>query len=331
MNVKKIFLYLFLFTLIVSTIFSSSVYASEAEYVYLGGKPIGIVMEGDGLEICGKTEVITDSGAKMPAINLELLPGDRLVSINGQKVNNIQELSDKLSRVKDSASVTLGVNRKNRVIEFSIVPQKESLTNIKKLGLIIRDGTAGIGTVTYVKKDGRFGALGHSISENDNINCGKAFNCKILGVNFPKNNVAGELKGVFDKNSTVIGKIDKNNQYGIFGKIEKPYGYTPEVRLGNKNLVQEGKAYIYSCVGGVIPQKYEIEIVKAYNQDKSSVKSMVIKVTDEKLLAKSGGIVQGMSGSPIVQNGYLVGAVTHVFTGDATKGYGLYIDWMINN
>lgn len=306
-------------------------YAEEVEYVYLGGRPIGIVMDGEGLEICGKSEVITDKGAQIPALEVEILPGDRLISVNGQTLHNLKDLTNVLQKVKDGECVELKVLRNNKILSFNVVPQKEALSGNKKLGLVIRDGTAGIGTVTFVRKNLSFGALGHTISDNVKTQQGKIFDCKINGVNYPKINQAGELKGSFDRNQNVIGVINKNNQFGIFGNVSKKYGYAPEVRLGNKNIVKEGKAYIYTCVGGTKPQKYEIEIVKAYNQTKPEVKSMVIKVTDKNLLEKSGGIVQGMSGSPIVQNGYLIGAVTHVFTGDATKGYGLYIDWMINN
>ena len=329
---KKIFLYLFLVTLLVSIIGLPCVYASEeVEYVYLGGKPIGIVMEGTGLEICGKTEVITDKGAVIPSLDLSILPNDKLISINRIEVNDIKSLGNLLNNTKDNEKIELGIKRNQEILYFTIIPAKESLSGKKKLGLIIRDGTAGIGTITYVKKDGRFGALGHSISENVGINVGKIYNCKIIGINLPKTSQAGELKGLFDKNTNSIGCAQKNNQYGVFGNVSKGFGYLPEVRLGNRNIVKEGKAYIYTCVDGYVPQKYEIEIVKAYNQNKPDVKSMVIKVVDKDLLSRSGGIVQGMSGSPIVQNGYLVGAVTHVFTSDSTKGYGLYVDWMINN
>lgn len=329
---KKIFLYLFLVVLLFSvTILPSASASEEVEYVYLGGRPIGIVMDGDGLEICGKSEVITDKGAQIPALNLEILPGDILIGINGQKVSTLKELSSILKNIEDGKEIKIEISRNGKILTFDIIPAKESLSGNKKLGLVIKDGTSGIGTVTYVRKDLTFGALGHTISDTVKVQQGKIFECKINGVNYPKSNQAGELKGSFDKNKKMIGKVTKNNQFGVFGIVQKNYGYAPEVRLGNKSLVQEGKAYIYTCVDGCIPQKYEIEIVKAYNQSEPEVKSMVIKVTDKNLLEKSGGIVQGMSGSPIVQNGYLVGAVTHVFTSDSTKGYGLYIDWMINN
>lgn len=331
MSVKKIFLCLFL-VLIVSFCAMPLASAQNVEYVYLGGYPIGIVLENQGLQICGKTEVITNSGTVIPSLEIDILPGDYLVSIANRNVRSIDDLTKVLSDCKDGEKIEIGVLRDNKIIKYYVTPVKESLSGKYKLGLMIQDGVSGIGTVTYVRKNGTFGALGHSIGDNKaTSSIGKIFDCKIIGVKMPRIGEAGELQGVFNKSGNACGKIEKNNSFGIFGKVNNSVGTYAEVRLGNKDIIKEGKAYIYTCVDGNSPQKYEIEIIKAYDQTKPTTKSMVIKVTDQKLLEKSGGIVQGMSGSPIVQGGYLIGAVTHVFTGDSTKGYGLYVDWMVNN
>ncbi len=331
MSVKKIFLCIALILIFSIGVFPSAL-AEEVEYVYLGGNPIGIVMNNQGLYICGKNEVITEKGAEIPSLNLDILPGDYLISINSVPVKSIEELAGALSTVKDGEEVTLGVKRGGETVHFSLIPAVESLTGKKKLGLVIQDGLSGIGTMTYIRKNGRFGALGHSIGDlNTNSQGGSIFDCRIIGVKLPRVSEAGELQGVFDKKSLSVGMVEKNNDYGIFGNVNALSSGLVEVRLGNKNLVKEGTAYIYTCVDGQKPKRYEIEIVKVNSQASPSTKSMVIKVTDPTLLECSGGIVQGMSGSPIVQNGYLVGAVTHVFTSDSTKGYGLFIDWMINN
>lgn len=304
--------------------------ASEVQYVYLGGIPVGITIDDPGLSICGKCEVITQSGAEMPSLNLEIFPGDYLVSINGKKVDSLLDVAQILEGVKKGETVSLGVKRGEKVMYFDLKPSLETLSNKLKLGLIIQDGLSGVGTLTYCTKDGKFGALGHSVSgEVASLQSGKLYDCKIVGVKKPSINTAGELQGIFDKSSQPIASINKNSDYGIFGEGEIKCKNLPEVRLGSRSSVKEGRAYIYTCVNGKEVEKYEIEIIKAFKQSSRSVKSMVISVTDQRLLEKTGGILQGMSGSPIVQDGKLIGAVTHVFTSDATRGYGIYIDWMI--
>lgn len=304
--------------------------ASEVQYVYLGGIPVGIQMDDPGLSICGKCEVITQNGADLPSLTIEILPGDYLISVNDVEVDTLLDVAMVLEKVKEGDKVKLGVKRGDKIVYFYITPSLDALSKKLKLGLMIQEDLTGVGTLTYCTKDGKFGALGHSVA-GDSVKTqkGKLFDCTIIGVKRPKGGEAGELKGVFDKNSTPIASVCKNNDYGIFGEGVINLKNLPEVRVGSKNTVKEGKAYVYTCVNGSIPQKYEIQIVKAYKQTSPSVKGMVINVTDKRLIEKAGGILQGMSGSPIVQDGKLVGAVTHVFTGDATKGYGIYIDWML--
>lgn len=303
--------------------------ASEVEYVYLGGIPVGIMMDNPGLSICGKCEVITQNGADIPSLNIEIVPGDYLVSINDNKVDTLIDVARVLESVKEGEKVKLGVQRGDKIMYFYLTPSLDVLTKKLKLGLMIQEDLTGVGTLTYYTKDGKFGALGHSVSSDGiKLQEGKLFDCKIIGIKRPKSGEAGELQGVFDKNSTPIAKVLKNNDYGIFGEGAVKLRNLPEVRVGNRYTVKEGKAYIYTCTSGTKVDKYEVEIVKAYKQSSPSVKSMVISVTDGKLIEKTGGILQGMSGSPIVQDGKLIGAITHVFTGDATKGYGIYIDWM---
>lgn len=304
--------------------------ASEVEYVYLGGLPVGITMDDPGLSICGKSEVITQNGANIPSLSIEILPGDYLVSINDKKVDTLLDVAKVLEGVKEGEKVKLGVQRGDKIMYFFLTPSMDVLTKKLKLGLMIQEDLAGVGTLTYYTKDGKFGALGHSVSgDGVKLQEGKLFECKVIGVKRPRNGEAGELQGVFDKNSTPIAKVVKNNDYGIFGEGAVKLKNLPEVRLGNRHTVKEGKAHIYTCISGTKVEKYEVEIVKAYKQSSPSVKSMVVSVTDKALIEKTGGILQGMSGSPIVQDGKLVGAITHVFTQDATKGYGIYIDWML--
>ena len=329
MGTKKFF-YITIFIVLILTCVFPFATASEVEYVYLGGIPVGITMDDPGLSICGKCEVITQNGADMPSLSLEIIPGDYLVSINGKGVNTLRDVAEVLEDVKEGEKVKLGIQRGDETIYFYLTPSLDVLTKKLKLGLMIQEDLTGVGTLTYYTKDGKFGALGHSVSgDGVKLQQGKLYDCKIIGIKRPRSGEAGELQGVFDRNSAPIAKVLKNNDYGIFGEGAVRLKNLPEVRVGNRYNVKEGKAYIYTCVNGTKSEKYEVEIVKAYKQSSPSVKSMVISVTDERLIKKTGGILQGMSGSPIVQNGRLVGAVTHVFTGDATKGYGIYIDWMM--
>ena len=329
MSTKKI-LILFLITLLCLTGIFPFATAETVDYVHLGGIPVGITLENPGLYICGKSEVVTKNGVEIPLLNIDVLPGDYLVEINSIKIKTINDLTNVLNETQDEV-IKITILRKNELINFEVRPSVDALTKDRKLGIVVQDGLSGVGTLTYVKEDGSFGALGHSINlcGEKLLQDGNIFKCKIIGVKMPRKGEAGELQGVFDKNSKPTGYISKNNDYGIFGKCEVGYKNLPLVRLGRMEEVKEGKAFIYTSVNGNKPEKYEIQIVKAFTQDKKSTKSMVIQVTDGRLIKKTGGIVQGMSGSPIVQDGRLIGAVTHVFTNDATKGYGLFIDWMI--
>ena len=209
-----------------------------------------------------------------------------------------------------------------------------------KLGLWIRDNAAGVGTLTFIRKDNmRFGALGHPVCDIDTGAClpvksGNIFKCNIVGYRKGEKGKAGELKGLFLRNGSILGALDENNGYGVYGNFgnEALEAYKNElVEVASRNEVKSGKAKIRCTIDGTVPKDYDIEIVKTYFQDSKSNKSMFIRVTDKELLSKTGGIVQGMSGSPIIQNGKLVGAVTHVFVSDPTKGYGIYADWMIDN
>ncbi|MGN1099532.1 MAG: SpoIVB peptidase S55 domain-containing protein [Christensenellales bacterium] len=306
-----------------------TVYA-ETDEVYLGGKAIGIVLESDGFVICGKNDVITDKGIVTPAENLEIIPGDILTEIDGKTVSSLEDVKNALDSAGES--VIIGIKRNGTIIRMNLVPAVDSLTKSKRLGLCIKKDVSGIGTLTYIKKDGRFGALGHPIKDENGaggeMTGGTIYNCSILSVQKGVVGSPGQLNGIFVKENP-IGRIDNNNCYGIYGQTDSVWKTT--VKLGGADKAKVGKAYIYSTVSGDTVERFEIEIVKKHDQKNAADKGMVIRVTDKKLIARTGGILQGMSGSPIVQNGYLIGAVTHVLVNDPTGGYGIYIDWMINN
>ena len=199
----------------------------------------------------------------------------------------------------------------------------------------MKDDVSGIGTLTYVNKEThKFGALGHAITESDNaipVSEGSIYACKLVGIEKGEHNDPGELRCMFSLADKVKGEIEKNTKFGVFGQLKDGEGLIDEnlsSKIGGRLSVNPGKAYIVSSISG-IREEYEIEIIKASYQSKADDKSIVFRVKDKRLIELAGGIVQGMSGSPILQNGKLVGAVTHVFTSDPTKGYGIYSDWMV--
>lgn len=300
--------------------------------VVLGGVPIGISLDNNGIEVLGFTEIITDDGAVCPAENSGLCVGDKIVEVDGIQSSKTKQLRD---AGQDGDDVSITFVRDGKEYDTSITPQKDVLSGEYKFGLWVKDVSNGIGTLTFVKDGNYFGALGHPITSKDGeiieITGGKVHECVILGVEKGVKGEAGQLKGVFS-NIKEIGSIYKNNKFGVYGKLSAyPIGVdaSETIKVADIPEVKPGKAQIYSTIKGETPVCYDIEIVKVSGQSQKDDKGMVIKVTDQRLLDQTGGIVQGMSGSPIVQNGKLVGAVTHVFINDPTRGFGMFAKWML--
>ncbi len=301
--------------------------AAGAEY-YIGGMTAGFTLSAGGTEIIGLNEVVAEDGTYRPATDAGLRVGDCICAVDGICVKSISDLNAAMER-SGGKTVTLVVKRAGETAEVKLTPVKEKKSGKFKIGVLIRDTLAGIGTVTYINKDTRkFGALGHAVcDENHNsleIAGAKVYICSVVGVNKGSRGKAGELRGMFMGQQ--LAKAEKVCESGLYGTFDKNYDYSrlETVQTAPVSEVTIGKAIIYSTVDGVYPQKYEIAIAKVDANNKDN-KNFVIKVTDEKLISETGGIVQGMSGSPIVQNGKLVGAVTHVFLNDPTRGYGIAI------
>ena len=301
--------------------------AAGAEY-YIGGMTAGFTLSAGGTEIIGLNEVVAEDGTYRPATDAGLRVGDCICAVDGICVKSISDLNAAMER-SGGKTVTLVVKRAGETAEVKLTPVKEKKSGKFKIGVLIRDTLAGIGTVTYINKDTRkFGALGHAVcDENHNsleIAGAKVYLCSVVGVNKGSRGKAGELRGMFMGQQ--LAKAEKVCESGLYGTFDKNYDYSrlETVQTAPVSEVTMGKAIIYSTVDGVYPQKYEIAIAKVDANNKDN-KNFVIKVTDEKLISETGGIVQGMSGSPIVQNGKLVGAVTHVFLNEPTRGYGIAI------
>lgn len=297
----------------------SVVMANDDDY-YIGGAPIGLAISTDGVI------VVNDEAESC------LKEGDIITKINGEKIDDVDDIAVALAGC-DEAEVTY--LRKNKETRALVKVLKDD--SGEKLGLVVKDNITGVGTLTFVNtKTGEYGALGHAVVDEAGGNIvpvkeGKVYSCNLIGINKGQKNNPGQLRCLFLQNSKNKGDIESNGKFGINGVLKNVDGLVDEnltAKIGGRLAVTPGKATIVSDISG-IKEEYEIEIIKANYQKKANDKSLVFRVKDKRLLSLTGGIVQGMSGSPIMQNGKIVGAVTHVFLSDPTKGYGVYADWMM--
>lgn len=307
---------------------------AESTSVYVSGSTVGIYMETKGVLIIDTGEIISREGTSLePAKNI-VKPGDYIVAFNQQSIKNKQELLKDLSFL-DGEPVTLDVIRDGKQIPLSLTPVKDAAGSYK-LGIWVRDNTQGIGTLTYVDGNGNYGALGHGISDVDtgellHINKGALYQAEILGIQKGETGSPGELSGLIRyEPGRIIGNIEKNSKNGIYGNLSAGIKNTglKKLPVAYKQELEIGPASILCCVDGQA-KEYQAEITRIDMNHEDTNKSFVIHVTDERLLELTGGIVQGMSGSPVIQNGKVIGAVTHVFVQDATSGYGIFIENML--
>lgn len=315
-----------------STISTVSVGAQSQTLVYVGGMSAGFTLKSGGVQVVGLCDVISDNGTFSPALNAGLRSGDKIIKINGVCVEDITNLNAIVDKSKGN-KLSFEVERGKENICIDVRATKDKLTNKYKIGILARDSVSGIGTVTYIHKEkGRFGALGHSVvGENKRelrISDGIVYECSIVGISKGVRGKAGELRGMFLSDKT-LGNADKLCNCGIFGSINEGFELQNLTQVvASSSMAIPGAAYIYSTVDGVSVERFDIEIVKVDKSNKDN-KNYVIKITDENLIERTGGIVQGMSGSPIMQEGKLIGAVTHVFLNDPTRGYGIDVETML--
>lgn len=309
-------------------------HADQNDTLYLGGFPAGFVLNTQTVEVIGTCEVFTEDGAHCPARESGIKCGDIIRKLNGEEITSADQLTKALH--EKFTTYNLVIERGGETHEMSVKPIIDKVSGKKRLGLLVKDSLNGIGTVTYVDKlNNKFGSLGHPVTDTNGnmmkINGGKMYGCAIYDVKKGLRGNPGELKGIFN-NSENLGEICLNSKCGIFGDLSEEFDTTNLkcVKKGSVKDAQMGTAYIYSTLNGNKCEEYEISIVKVDAGNKDN-RNYVIKVNDPRLLEQSGGIVQGMSGSPIVQNGKLIGAVTHVFVNDPTRGYGIALEHMTNS
>ena len=306
--------------------------------VYPGGISIGVKINNKGALVVGYSDISTHEGlSESPGKVAGIELGDIIEEVNGE---NIETCSDLISKVKTCRNdeMTVKILRGNSELTKKISLIKED--NEYKIGLWVRDSTAGIGTLTFYDKDSKtFGALGHPITDGDtnvsfNIKSGTLLKSSVLSIKKGERGNPGEIKGLFINENESIGSIEKNTNSGIYGNgsselINPNFG--DAMTVAYRDEIKEGHAQIITTVEDGGAKAYDIEILKLLPQDEPGSKSMIIKIVDPVLLEKTGGIVQGMSGSPIIQNGKIIGAVTHVLINKPDVGYGIYIEWMLQD
>ena len=300
-----------------------------------GGISVGIYIETDGVFVIGTGDFETNDGLiESPAKNI-LKTGDYITSLEGEPVSKKQELMEFLEDFSGE-EIILGIRRNEEQLEVSVNPVY--IEGKCCLGLWVRDDTQGVGTLTYVSEDGRFGALGHGISDADSnllmeSTKGKLYECEILAIIKGENGAPGKIAGkIVYSQRYLYGEVTENRKVGIYGVAKDKLLQELEseaMPIALQHEVQEGAAVILSAVDGTL-KEYTVQISKIHRGERDVNKGMELVVTDERLLELTGGIVQGMSGSPIVQNGKLVGAVTHVLVNDPTRGYGIFIENMLD-
>ncbi len=306
----------------------------DTPVVIPGGNPFGIKLITEGVMVIGLSDVDSCEGTFSPASVAGVKVGDVIISINGNKMTSKEAIADAIMKSQGEKLVIV-VRRASKLLTFEITPRYSLSDSCYKSGMWVRDSTAGIGTITYYDaQNGMFGGLGHPVCDVDTgeiipLHSGEVVPVTISGCNKGKSGQPGELIGNF-VSSFSMGSLILNNQSGLFGKLDSAPNKSYPMPIGYRQEIQKGKATILTTLNGNSPKEYEIEIERIDLKGNELSKNMVIKITDKELLEKAGGIVQGMSGSPIIQNGKIIGAVTHVFVNDPTKGYAIFVETMYN-
>ena len=299
-----------------------------------GGMPFGVKLYTDGVIVVGISGVETDAGKKTPASDGGLKVRDIINEVNGKAVTTTDEVSAAVEQ-SGGKTVTFKVTRNNEQITVEIQPVFSSTDNMYRAGLWLRDSTAGLGTVTFISKDNKtFAGLGHGICDVDTgdllpLRKGVVVDVTIKSITKGSVGSPGELNGYFSPGK--LGSLIDNTMCGVYGMLSElpDTSHSEPMKIGLKDELKLGECEIFCTVSDKV-DKYSAEIVKIGNKNEEQ-KNFVIKITDKRLLNTTGGIVQGMSGSPIIQNNKLVGAVTHVLVNDPTKGYGIFIENMLKN
>ena len=313
---------------------TTAVNVVEEKTLIPGGQSVGIKMDVKGVLIVGLEELETENDVVSPGYDAGLTIGDMILSVNGIEVSYPEDVEKILNQVQ--GTVELEILRKDKTMKVEVTPVKSYSDGTYRLGVWVKEKIAGIGTLTFYDPDNDvYAALGHGIYESKTktlleADDGQLLNAEVQSVQEGKEGTPGEIRGIFSKNSELFGNIEINSKYGIYAKGSGDVVLESEAMvMAVQSQIKEGDAYILTTIEGSQVEAFDIKITKVNKQTSAADKGLEIEVTDERLLANCGGIVQGMSGSPIIQDGRIVGAVTHVMIDDPTKGYGIFAEWMV--
>ncbi len=310
-----------------------SITSIDKPVLIAGGNPFGIKMLTKGVMIVDLSTVDTLNGKVSPAKNCGIVEGDIILEINEEKIYSIDDVQNAVKN-SNGNDLSITLNRKNSILNVVLSP-KYSLSDASyKAGIWLRDSAAGIGTITFYDPNTEtFGGLGHPICDVDTgqilpLQSGEVVNVNIKGVKRGEPKNPGELLGTF-VGGFPIGTISINNITGVFGNLNIAPNHSSPIPIAFKQEVKKGYAQMLTTINGNIPCIYDVEIEEVRYDENEKTKNMIVKITDPELLKETGGILQGMSGSPLIQDGKIIGAVTHVFVNDPTKGYAIFIENML--
>jgi stage IV sporulation protein B len=333
-NLKRCVSGLFILTFL-SLSATSGLAAADKTLIPMGNA-VGINIQSEGVMVVGVPEILSDGVSVSPARDAGVSAGDIITQIGAQHVSSNEDLKSAIDKL-DGSPIPLKVTRGSNILQLKLTPHKGADGHCE-LGLWMRDGIAGIGTLTFYDPDtGAFGALGHSVNDIESgviipLRDGTIMHSVVTDVIVGKAGMPGQLRGSFSVDN-VLGSLTINSPSGIFGKMEAGDMIRGKTALpaAKTSEIKTGPATILSNVSGSEVREYKVEVTRIYTGSEAVGRSMMISVTDQDLIKQTGGIVQGMSGSPIIQNGKLIGAVTHVLVNDPTRGYGISIENMLDS
>ena len=306
-----------------------------------GGQTIGVKVKSAGIMVVGHHQVAAADQKLSPGEAAGIEVGDLIVQVNGIRLNEVAKVADVVKKAGTAGKpLELVIKRKGQLMNKQLLPVFDVEDQAWRLGLYIRDSAAGVGTLTFYAPDqGVYGALGHVITDMDTqsaieVGDGEIVQSNVTSINKSQHGEPGEKRAHFLKGSKVLGNVKRNTAFGIFGQMSELPSHSYDVKpvpIAFAEEVKEGPAEILTVLDGQKVERFKIEIAHVSKQSSPATKGMVIKVVDKQLIEKTGGIVQGMSGSPILQDGKLIGAVTHVFVNDPASGYGCFIEWMLQD
>jgi len=320
-----------------------AVSAEERRTVIPLGTAVGVDIDMRGVKVVEVGNLVDENNkTRSPARDAGIRAGDNIVRVNGIDVQSVEDVTGIINEQADDVeftSIEFEIERQNKSLNITVEPKRSNDDGELRIGAWVKDSTSGIGTLTfYDPENSTFGALGHGITDGNgepiNIEGGSILNSTVVSVTRSERGQIGELRGIFLEGGRELGEIKVNNNQGLYGTLDKErldLHSSEEMPVARKNEIRTGRAQILSNIESVRVEAFDIEIQRINRNTTDNTKEMVIRITDDELLSRVGGIVQGMSGSPIIQNDSVVGAVTHVFVNDPTRGYAISIESMLEN